>query len=79
MPDENLSQPDALRQHIATLEAQLAALRQQLGHGESVSQSGAGAIATSGRDRCWCGEVRRWGRCRRPCRGRWQWGHHCHW
>ena len=48
MPDENLSQPDALRQHIATLEAQLAALRQQLGHGESVSQSGAGAIATSG-------------------------------
>jgi hypothetical protein len=48
MPDDHTSQHDALRQHIVTLEAQLAALREQLGHEESVSQSGAGAIATSG-------------------------------
>jgi energy-coupling factor transporter ATP-binding protein EcfA2 len=48
MPDENPSQHDALRQHIATLEAELAALRQQLGPGDTLSQSGPGAIATSG-------------------------------
>jgi hypothetical protein len=48
MADENTVEKNTLLQELAALEAQQAELRRRLGTMTSVSQSGTGAVATTG-------------------------------